>query len=332
MNIVAPGIYTSLQLFVIIGIGFFVKKMNIVKDGFQQAVSGFIVKVALPVYFFAKFSSTDLGIFRKGLWLPVAGLFIIGTGLLIGWILYTVLPFSGPEKRAGIALAGFGNSGYMPLTILELLPISIPFMAVEYNSSMSSLFVGAYLIVFSPLLWSVGNFLVAKHGTGFSPSHLLSAPTVGILLGLIFPVFGIDFIITDPELPFYYVHAALERLGTVIFPMILINLGVMIGSIQFHHTKASRLGLMAAGVIVVRFLCIPALFFAGYFLFLKNMNVHPAILLTLFLETHTPPATNLSAMAVEGGVNEDLTAFTLLVTYVGYIIILPVYLILFLNL
>ena len=45
----------------------------------------------------------------------------------------------------------------------------------------------------------------------------------------------------------------------------------------------------------------------------------------LFLETHTPPATNLSLMAGEAGVNEHHTAVTLLGNYVLYLLLMLIF-------
>ena len=332
MNIIAPGIYTSLQLLVLVAIGYAARKLNIIREGFSQTVSRFLVKIALPVYFFASFSAVDLSVIVDGVWVLVAGVFIFSIGLAAGWLVFLVVPAERKEKRAGIAMAGMGNSGYMPLTILQLLPVSIPFMAERFHAKEAAVYVGVYLLLSSPLLWSVGNSLIARHEEKFSLSQVFSPPTIGILAGLLVPVLGIGGIFTDEALPLYYVMSSLNRLGAVIFPMILVTLGVMIGEITFHRTKARKLGVIAFGILFVRFVLLPGLFFLSYRFFLFRFSLPPAILLAVFLEACTPPATNFSAMAVESGVNEDVTAFTLLASYIAYILILPVYIMLFIGL
>lgn len=332
MNIVAPGIYTSLQLFVIVAIGFAARKMGIIRQGFSQMVSRFLVKVALPVYFFASFSSVDLSVIFDGVWVLAAGVVIFSLGLGAGWLVFLLIPADRKEKRAGIALAGLGNSGYMPLTILQLLPVSIPFLAVQYDTAEAAVYVGVYLLVSSPLLWSVGNTLIARHGERFSPGQFFSPPIIGILTGLLVPVAGIGGVFTDTALPFYYLISSLNRLGSVIFPMILVTLGVMIAEIHFHREKTQHLFRFAGGILFVRFILLPGLFFLAYRYLLLPMALSPSILLVIFLEACTPPATNFSAMAVESGVNEDVTAFTLLASYIGYLLVLPLYIIMFVNL
>ena len=89
---------------------------------------------------------------------------------------------------------------------------------------------------------------------------------------------------------------------------------------------------MAALVSTVRFLILPAAFLAAYFLIFRPLAFSPVVLWIVFLEMHTPPATNLAVMASQSGTNQDTAAFTILVTYVLFVLLLPLYLVVFLSL
>ena len=92
---------------------------------------------------------------------------------------------------------------------------------------------------------------------------MISPPVLGILAGIIVSLLGFGRLLDNPSLPFLYIHNALKNLGSVILPLVLFNLGLMIGSIQLHTEHRKRLRLMAAGAISVRFLLLPGCFYAA---------------------------------------------------------------------
>jgi predicted permease len=85
-------------------------------------------------------------------------------------------------------------------------------------------------------------------------------------------------------------------------------------------------------VSAVRFVLFPSAFVAAYILVMKPLAFSPAQVWTIFLLMHLPPATNFSVMASRAGRNEAQVSFTLLVTYLLYLVALPLYLLLFLRL
>ena len=327
-----PAFYAAAQLFLLTGLGFVVRRSNIWPRSFFIQLSSLVVRIGLPAYFFAALSRTSLDQVL-GAW-PVAlagsAVFLIGIGLSA--LIFAALRFAPPDRGAAIALGGIGNSAFIPLTVAEIVPVTIPLVAERFGSSQPILLIGVYLIGFSPLLWSVGSAIVGGHRGRLKPSQLLSPPVIGILAGLAVPLFGLQRWLFDPALPFYHVHAALHQAGSITLPLILIVLGSFIADLPFNRQRDSHLRVSALAVSIIRFALLPALYYAGYFLVLRPLNAPPAVRWVLFLQTHIPPATSLSVLASFAGVNEQLTAFTLLVTNVLYLVVLPLYLILFLSL
>ncbi len=121
---------------------------------------------------------------------------------------------------------------------------------------------------------------------------------------------------------------AANRLGLAVFPLLLLCLGSIIAELRGRFDRDTWLALASA--TATRFLILPGLYFGAYFLFLKELRLTPAVLWVLFLECHTPPATGLAIQAV--GKNDAVVAPVLLWTYVAYIFVLPLYLLLFLSL
>jgi predicted permease len=144
--------------------------------------------------------------------------------------------------------------------------------------------------------------------------------------------FGLQGPLLDQAMPFFHVFRALERVGATTVPLVMIALGAMIGELAL--VPGTRRGLfgLAAAVSAVRFVLLPAAFVALYLLVLKPLAFSDPQVWTIFLMMHLPPATNFSVMASRAGRNEAHVSFTLLATYVLYLIALPLYLLLFLRL
>ncbi|MCK4516705.1 MAG: AEC family transporter, partial [Spirochaetaceae bacterium] len=328
-----PVFYVVLQLLIIMGIGFVVRRSGRWADNFFQGLSRLVVRVALPFYFIVRVSRTDLSQIRTMLLMPVSAVIVVGIGFVLSLILFAVLPFRGSDRRAGIAMATFGNSGYLPLAIAEIVPLSVPLVGERFGLEFPPILIAAYLFVQSPLLWSVGRYVITKtdaNRSGIRLRDLLSPPLVGILIGLAVALSGLGKMLGNPVLPVAPVFAALERLAAITLPLALLNLGGLIGGVKVTRDDLRSLLGMTGAVALVRLILLPGLFYAAFFGVLRHLSLAPAVLFVLFLEAHTPPATNLSIMAGEAGVNEHHTAVTLLGNYVLYLLLMPVYLAVFL--
>jgi malate permease and related proteins len=327
-----PIFYTVLQLFALIAIGFFLKKFGGWEDKFFSSLSIFVVKIALPLYLFIKISSSDPNVIARSPMFLLAAIIIMGTGAIVSIAVFSFLPFKENGKRAGIAFSTFGNSGYFPMSVIEIFPITLPFISELFGTSEPTLYVGVYLLVNSPVLWSAGNYLMTGKGKRPGIKEIFTPPFIGVLLGFLALLSGFEVIAGNKEMPVFHILASLEKISVMTLPLILISIGAMIGNLHVSGEKPSKLMLMAGATSTVRFLIMPALFYGSYFLFLKNLNLTPGQLWVLFLETHIPPATNLAIMAHSKGINEDYAAYTLMVTYALYMVIFPFYLMLFLQL
>ena len=186
ISIVLPVLYTVLQIVARAALGYALTRFWGWSHGFFQRLSRFLVNVVMPIYFFARISRTDLSDLRAGFFFPLVAMLVISLGLLAGSIVSSVVGLKGKEKRAAVALASFGNSGIVPLMLIESLPATLPQVADKFGTLTPTMFVGAYLLFQSPALWSLGNYLVG--GTVRKPrwNELLTPPLLGILIGFVF--------------------------------------------------------------------------------------------------------------------------------------------------
>src|SRR6056297_685088 len=161
-----PVFYAVLQLIILIAVGFLARRLGSWTDEFFIGLSRFVVRVALPLYFVARVGRTDIQDLGALLPMPIAALAMVALGLGLSYGMFALLPYRGGNRRAGIAMAAFGNSGYMPLTLAEIVPLSVPVIADTLAPGIIPVQVAAYLFVFSPLLWSVGNLIITAPEAG----------------------------------------------------------------------------------------------------------------------------------------------------------------------
>ena len=108
-----------------------------------------------------------------------------------------------------MGMSAFGNSAYIPLLLIEIFPVTLPAVAYRFGLEIPTLYVGAYLLVLSPLLWSVGNYLVSASPGRIKFKDFFSAPLMGILAGFTVVLLHLQPVLFNPKLPFFIYTALL---------------------------------------------------------------------------------------------------------------------------
>lgn len=332
LEIILPVLYTLLQMIIPIIFGFILRKTIFFPSSFFSRLSQLIVRFALPVYFFVKISRMKVADLETAFIFPLATIIITAISILFALIVFSLAPFKSREKRAGIALGSFGNSAYLPLTLLEILPITFLPFSQYFNTDVILLYIGAYILLFSPLLWTVGNLLISGKMGKLHIKDFITPPFLGIVAGLIVMISGLGFIMEDATLPFAHIIRAAERFANITVTIVLICLGSMIADLSFPAEKRKSMLLHALLVSLVRFILLPLSFFGFYFLSRGWQYFDQNQYLCLFLQLSVPTSTNLSIMANRAGVNTDLAPMSFMVTFILYLVFFPFWLLIFLNL
>jgi predicted permease len=328
-----PVLFAVIQVVTMSFFGYILRAKNRLGTDFFNQLNEFLVKIALPLYYFTRVSRTDIADVASSLFFPLAALVIIGATAGLSWAYFTALRYEGALKRTAVGLAVFGNAGFFPIFFAELFPSTIPAFMDRFGVTAPLLYIGTYMLVGSPVLWGGGNYLYAGAGEPIRLRKLLTPPVFGILGGLFVTVSGLQPYLLNARLPFYYMYSAMNSMGSVVPPLMLLCLGATIANLK-GAKSADRKSLLRVSVHVsaMRLLILPALFFGGYFLILRPLRLSPAHSWVIFLQMVIPPATSLSILAARGKSNEEYVGFTLLVSYVLYIAVLPLFLMLFISL
>lgn len=285
-KIIIPSIYTFLQIVILTLFGFFLSKFAKWSKVFFKYTSLFIVNFSLPSYFFTSISKTNRVNIIEGAIFPFFAFILLVVTFIIAYFLFSLFKIKGEEKRVGIALSVFGNSGYIPISLIEILPVTLPFLAEKFDSKVSILFIGTYLLVNSPMLWSIGNFLVSSEKKLPSLKEFFTPPLFGIIAGLVVVIFNFQSFIFDKNLPFYYIFLSLEKIGSVTLPLIMISLGSMIAELRIEKDK--KAGIINSFLIssIIRFVLSPFLYWILFFFIIKRYHFTPIQNWVIFLEMH----------------------------------------------
>ena len=164
-----------LVLFILIGLGFGIGKTGMLNQTGVKCINDLMIYVVNPCVIISAFQRE----FETGL---LRGFIQAVIGAVIGHLICMVLAFAifakKPENRKKVLVFAsiFSNCGFMGIPLLNAL---LGADGVFYGA--------AYLAVFNILIWSFGQYTMAKGSDGFSVKQLVLNPSIiSVFIGLIF--------------------------------------------------------------------------------------------------------------------------------------------------
>lgn len=215
MESVFTLIELELVMFLLMIIGGYLKRKNILTDSGQSSLSDLLMNVILPCNIFKSF----LVELEANVWKAFAATIMICIGVLIVAVISGRILFRNvPKKKRPIMRYGLinGNVAFLGLPVCEGLYGSAGIL----NSTI-------YMIPHRILVWSYGMFLLrGKSGSGKKEilSLLLNPCMAAAELGLIFMLFQI-------RLP-SVLQMTVENLGKCLFPMSMLIIGAILSKLD----------------------------------------------------------------------------------------------------
>lgn len=327
-----PVLYSLLQILILAGIGFILRKFAKWDKNIFASISKLLINITLPAMFLTRMSSIDRADLASGALFPLYALILIGISFLLSLLLARIFRIPKKSRNVYMALCTFSNAGYIPLALFDIFNANMGRFGEFFNIPQPSLYIGSFIFMYSPLLWSVGNYLVTGATGRIHIKQFITPPVIGILCGVLLSLLGSGPLISDYALPFHYIHEGLKTLGSITSPLILIVLGAMVGELEFKRSLSMEDFRFAFTPMLIRYGILPV----SFLLLLKYLPaaqaLAPSVLLVLFIETIIPIAANFSVMTKKAGKNEESTALALLISYGSYLFILPVYMMVFFKL
>ena len=265
------------SLFLIMIIGYVLRKCNIFDDASNVRFTRLIIYVSLPAQIVKAFA-TNQGIVSNN-----EVLFMFGISAL-AYLLYAVIGFAFniifrvPKNKKGtfLFMMMFGNVGFMGFPLTEaLLGEEALIYAVIFN------------VIFNLLVYSVGILMISRKDDEFNFSYkkLLNMPLLSAIVSIILYFCKIQI----PEV----LIKSLDYMGNVTTPVAMIILGSTIAGMPWKELFDEwRVYIFT----IFKLLIIPAVVIV---LLKIAPEMNPLIYGSLILLSATPVATNTTMLAIE---------------------------------
>ncbi|MBN1436360.1 MAG: AEC family transporter [Sedimentisphaerales bacterium] len=291
---------------VVLAAGILVRR-GIVGQHHVKALSSVTVNVFLPCMIFSNITSTfDPGAMRIWPMLPLAGVAMIGVGLGLGSLVFAR---DLRRNRDLVALSGLQNAGYL------VLPLGSMLFPEQFDQF--ALYCFLLILGVSPLLWSLGKYLVtAGEHERFSWRTVITPPFCANVLAMILA----------------FTHAAdyvpgvlagpIDMLGKGAVPVANFVLGAVLGSItlRWRHHIGEALRVISVKLVLLPLVTIVTLYFWGL------GESYPLMASFLVLQSAAAPATGLIIQLRNYGGNEEKVGCIMLLTYATCILMMPFWL------
>jgi len=211
-----------LTFFVLIGIGFILRRTNLVDDLFTKGVSRFVLYVTLPALIVDSMNfEYSYEMFSNSVILLIAG----GALYLILWLMGVVsskiLRLTGDSRSVFLYAVLFGNVAYIGYPVVELI---IGKEGVFYSA--------VFNIWFNVLTWTVGVRIMSREAGSSTRKAFLNPGMISVFIGLIL-------FFTPLKLPLF-LDEALALLGQSTVPLAMVVAGIILASAKLSTILKSR--------------------------------------------------------------------------------------------
>lgn len=300
------SINSTLPLFLVMVVGFFLKKVGIFTDAFLSSADKFVFKCSLPIMVFLDIANMDL---RQQLDIKFVLFCMLTTCamFLLAWILgkifvknkYSVGAFAQGSARGSAAVIGvalvqnmYGNSGQAPMMILAAVPLFNIFSVIFLT-------LGDKKIIDDNQNANVNKIdkkaLCKKLLKGIITNPII----IGIFAGFIVSAFNIRFPVI--------INSTLNMLAKTASPIALLSIG---GAFSFNSSK-SEMGTTIFAV-ALKLLVFPAIFIPIGTAF--GFREDKLIAIMIMLASASTPSGYVMAKAMNnnGGLASNIVVFSTL--------------------
>ena len=293
--------YQVLTLFLLILVGWGVRRAGLFTDEVTTGVSRFLVNVALPALVIDSMQLPfDPALAREGAAIALAGGAYFAGAILFA-LVFPRLIRARPDERAVFSfLVVFANTGFMGYPVVNAIwGEQAVFLAAIYN------------LLFSLLIFTVGVLLLTGGTAGWknvSPRVLLSPGIVSVAVGLALFFLSVDL----PEV----IGGPIAMLGGLTTPLSMIVIGALLARLEPRTIFGNaRVYLYAA----VRLLALPL----AALVLLRPFVADPLVLGVCVVLAAMPGATNAALFAEEYGVNPEFASQSVFITTLFCIVTIP---------
>jgi len=270
-------------LFLLIIVGYVVKKRGIVTDNINREVSSLVLNVLLPAFLIKSMNfSFNIKVLIQSGTLVAISFSIYAVVIALSYLATYLLKEKDMRKDIFQYILAFSNCGYMGYPVIDaILGSEGVFLAAIYNIS------------FSVLVWTYGVFLMRRTPDRLKGRHTksswrqkikgaLNPGLIAVLLGFMLFLFSI-------ELP-YPIFRSLELLGNTASPLSMMFIGFILAEVPIKEVYTDANAFI---ISLVRLIAYPFIVFIG----LKLLGFNGYLLQIPVLITAMPAAANTAILA-----------------------------------
>ncbi|ADL12362.1 AEC family transporter [Acetohalobium arabaticum] len=290
-----------LVLFIIIFIGYIIRKKEIINQEVSDGLTDLLMEVTLPALIISsmiiEINPRLVNNLQISFWVW-GGLYLFIIGMIS--LLSHYLPFSQNQKSVFKFATIFGNVGYMGYPVID---------AIYPEYGMLYAIIGN--IFFNVLAWTYGIYLFTKKEDGDNKIQFEKL----LNNGLIAIIIGFGFLLTGYQLP-NPLTGALDRLGNMTFPLSMIVIGSSLTNIDFKTILYNKYLYLISGL---KLIIIPLIIF----LLLQPFTIPTKINNIVVILFAMPSAATTVVFAEKFGADYTLASEGVFVTTLFSLVTIP---------
>ena len=309
-------IFSSMATIVImISLGYVLQIKGWFDKNFSTSIASLIIKIALPASIMIsvlRFISREKMIeFVGSLGIPLLSVIV---GYFVAWIIVQV--FRIPNNRKATVMNTIVNANTifmgMPLNLSLFGEEAMPYFLVYYVvNTLSTFTVGTYLFAY---------YNQQYDGKGIQWSRIFSPPLITFLGSMILVWFG-------GTIPMF-LNQSLIYIGNLVTPLSLMYIGIHLAQVGLRSLTFDRDMTLS---ILGRFVLFPVILLTVQVGALQLFSIELPMKLqeTFFLQSTIPTLVIMPLLATEENADIDFATSAVTITTLFYIVILPVWMMLF---
>ncbi len=293
----------TLILFMLLLVGFIIKRLKIIDEHFNKNLSNLIIYVTLPALIINSmdydFSVERLGQVGTVFVISIVSYFVM---VLLSYLILKFIPVADSERDIYQFILIFANVGFMGYPVIDVIFGSEGvFLAAIYN------------LIFNLLLWTIGVMIISRsrqEDKGIDWSHLLNPGIFAVFIGFFLFIFSIS--LPQP------ISATLEILGSTTTPLSMLVVGAILAQVKLGDIFSNfKLWLISS----IRLVGLPLLFL--FILKVMPWEINSLIMGIIVVLTGMPAAANTAIFAEEFGGDAALASESVFLTTLLSVLTIP---------
>jgi len=264
------------QILILAGIGYFLKRKNILSDNGLDTLSHLTIDVTLPLLILVQLiRDFNFSLYPNWWKFPLLSVAINALGLCVG-LLFVGFILGRQARLQFLSLITFQNSGFLPLAmIVSLLP--------AYQAGTMFIYLFLFLIGFNLIIWPVAAYMLcSSRGAKIGFREILNPPVIASILGIALVFLGFNKFIPG------IVLKPLKMVGDCTLPLAMFVVGADLARIKVEHFNPKAIFLITLAKLII----LPLMGLALVF----KLRLPELVGLLIVLQLAVPPATSLAVI------------------------------------